>query len=114
MALPDYYAILEVSSTASLEDIKRAYRRLARLHHPDLNKDAEDRHIKRINEAYGVLGDPTRRMAYDIQRLEQMKRDVILNFILTQRERLRQTQPRMTWKEGAQGFVRELKKNMRD
>ncbi|GCE26044.1 hypothetical protein KDA_15280 [Dictyobacter alpinus] len=114
MALPDYYAILEVSSTASSDDIKRSYRRLARLHHPDLNKNTEDLYIKRINEAYAILGDPMRRMAYDIQRLEQMKRDVILNFILTQRGQIQQKQPRMTWKEGAQGFVRELKKNMHD
>ncbi|GHO86869.1 DnaJ domain-containing protein [Dictyobacter formicarum] len=116
MALPDYYAILEVPSTARLEDIKQSYRRLARLYHPDINRNAEDRYIKLINEAYAVLSDPTRRMAYDIQRLETMKRDVLLNFILQQREqaRHRKQQPRMTWKEGAIGFVRELKKGMRD
>ncbi|GCE04421.1 DnaJ domain-containing protein [Dictyobacter aurantiacus] len=116
MALPDYYAILEVSSTARLEDIKQSYRRLARLYHPDINRTAEDRHIKQINEAYAVLSDPTRRVAYDIQRLEAMKREVLLNFILQQREqaRYRQQQPRMTWKEGAIGFVRELKKGMKN
>ena len=53
-----------------------------------------------------------RRTAYDIQRLEIMKRDVIVNFIIQQREQVRR-QKRMTWAQGAAGFVRELKKEMR-
>lgn len=114
MALPDYYAILAVPSTATLEEIKLSYRRLARMYHPDLNKETADGRMKQINEAYAVLSDATRRMAYDIQRLENMKREVILNFILQQRENARNRPPRMTWKEGARGFVRELKKNMNE
>ncbi|GCF07474.1 DnaJ domain-containing protein [Dictyobacter arantiisoli] len=111
MALPDYYAILEIESTATLADIKQAYRRLARIYHPDLNRQVGDRRIKQINEAYAVLSDVTRRTIYDIQRLEAMKRDIVLDFIIKQRQQARHTQ-RMTWKEGAIGFVRELKNNM--
>ncbi len=113
MALPDYYVVLEVAPEASYDEIKQAYRRLARLYHPDLNKQTEDMRIKRLNEAYAILGDPVRRTAYDIQRLESMKRDVIINFIMQQREQVRR-QKRMTWAQGAAGFVQELKKGMRE
>lgn len=62
----DYYDILGVSRTATPEEIRRAYRRLARQYHPDVNKspDAEER-FKEINEAYEVLSDPDKRAAYD-------------------------------------------------
>ena len=69
----DYYAILEVSSSASTSEIKKSYRRLARLHHPDLNQDARDTQIKRLNEAYEVLRDPKKRAAYDMQRREKQQ-----------------------------------------
>src|SRR5437016_2607616 len=69
MATPeykDYYQTLGVSRTASEKEIKSAYRRLARLYHPDVNKDpkATDR-FKLINEAYEVLSDPKKRSKYD-------------------------------------------------
>lgn len=62
----DYYEVLEVSRSASTEEIRRAYRRLARKYHPDVNKDpgAEER-FKEINEAYEVLADDQRRAGYD-------------------------------------------------
>jgi curved DNA-binding protein len=63
----DYYATLGVSKTASEKEIKQAFRKLARKHHPDLNpgdKVAEAR-FKEINEAYEVLGDPEKRKKYD-------------------------------------------------
>jgi molecular chaperone DnaJ len=62
----DYYAVLEIDRQASVEDIRRAYRRLAKQYHPDVNRSAgaEDR-FKEINEAYAVLSDAERRAAYD-------------------------------------------------
>jgi curved DNA-binding protein len=62
----DYYKIMGVDRSASADDIKRAYRRLARKYHPDVSKekDAEER-FKEIGEAYEVLRDPEKRAAYD-------------------------------------------------
>jgi curved DNA-binding protein len=62
----DYYEALEVPRTASSEDIRRAYRKLARKYHPDVNKEpgAEDR-FKQISEAYEVLRDEEKRKRYD-------------------------------------------------
>lgn len=109
MSLPDYYARLEVATTATHSEIKRSYRRLARRYHPDLNHEALDRHIKELNEAYKVLGNAANRAAYDEQRRR------------AQEERRRQQQalaakrePKMTWVQGIFGFVRELRKGMRD
>lgn len=68
MAAKDYYNILGVPKDAKEEDIKKAYRRLAREYHPDLhpnNKEMEAK-FKEINEAYSVLGDPKKRADYDL------------------------------------------------
>ena len=63
----DYYQILGVPRDASPEQIKQAYRRLARQYHPDVNKSAEAAEkFKQINEAYQVLSDPEKRRAYDL------------------------------------------------
>lgn len=66
MEYKDYYALLGVEKTATQDEIKRAYRKLARKHHPDLNKseDAEAK-FKDIGEAKEVLSDPEKRAAYD-------------------------------------------------
>jgi len=63
----DYYKTLGVERTATPEEIKVAFRKLARIHHPDVakNKAAGEAKFKEINEAYEVLGDPEKRRRYD-------------------------------------------------
>ncbi len=68
MPQKDYYNILGVPRTASDDDIKKAYRKLAMQYHPDKNPGKEkwaNEKFKEINEAYGVLGNPDKRKQYD-------------------------------------------------
>src|ERR687886_1843705 len=67
MAPRDLYSVLGVSRKASADEIKKAYRKLARQYHPDRNPDnkqAEER-FKEVSQAYDVLGDPDKRKQYD-------------------------------------------------
>lgn len=63
----DYYKVLGIDKKASAEDIKKAYRKLARQHHPDLNPNDKDavKTFQQINEAHEVLSDPDKRKKYD-------------------------------------------------
>ena len=66
MSNRDYYEILGVPRNASTEEIKTAFRKLARQYHPDVNKEADaEEKFKEINEAYGVLSDADKRARYD-------------------------------------------------
>ncbi len=66
MEYKDYYAVLGVPKDASQDDIQKAYRKLARKHHPDVNKDAgAEARFKELSEAKEVLGDPDKRQKYD-------------------------------------------------
>jgi molecular chaperone DnaJ len=62
----DYYEVLGISKSASQDEVKKAFRKLAMQYHPDRNKasDAESK-FKEINEAYEVLGDSEKRRTYD-------------------------------------------------
>jgi len=67
MEFIDYYKVLGLDKTASTEDIKKAYRKLARTHHPDLNPNNSEavKKFQQINEANEVLSDPEKRKKYD-------------------------------------------------
>ena len=67
MEFKDYYAALGVTKSSTEKEIKQAFRKLARKHHPDVNPGdkAAEAKFKEINEAYEVLGDPAKRKKYD-------------------------------------------------
>src|SRR6478609_1704570 len=67
MDFKDYYSTLGVAKTSTDKEIKQAYRKLARKHHPDVNPgdQSAEAKFKEINEAYEVLGDPPKRRKYD-------------------------------------------------
>lgn len=99
MAFIDYYKILELDKKASQEDIKKAYRKLARKYHPDLNPTDKEanRRFQQINEANEVLSDPEKRKKYDQygenwQHAEQFE----------QARQQRQREPQSRWQE--EGF----------
>lgn len=64
--MKDYYKILEIKQSATLDEIKKAYRTLSKRYHPDMNKNGVEQ-FKSINEANSVLSDPAKRKVYDAQ-----------------------------------------------
>ena len=69
MATPNHYKTLELQQTATQTDIKQAYHRLAKQHHPDSRgrEPSDHERIAQINQAYEILGDPAARKRYDGQ-----------------------------------------------
>jgi curved DNA-binding protein len=65
----NYYEILGVNESASQDDIKRAYKKLAMKHHPD--RGGDEKKFQEISQAYDTIGDPTKRQAYDHERLHR-------------------------------------------
>lgn len=66
MPASDPYRILGTSSTAPDSEIKDAYRKLVRIHHPDVGGDPEE--FKKLQEAYSLIGDPVKRAVHDLER----------------------------------------------
>jgi curved DNA-binding protein CbpA len=66
----DYYEVLGVAPSASAEEIRRAYHKLAFQYHPDRNRKTEEAHdkMRELNEAYAILSDPIKRKEYDLPR----------------------------------------------
>jgi curved DNA-binding protein CbpA len=66
----DYYEVLGIEPSASAQEIREAYRKLAFKYHPDRNQKTEDAHkrMREINEAYALLSEPIRRREYDLSR----------------------------------------------
>jgi DnaJ-domain-containing protein 1 len=69
--IPDLYSILEITRTATADEIRAAYRRLMKAHHPDTGTGGNTERTQQINQAYAVLGDPEGRQAYDALNLER-------------------------------------------
>lgn len=66
MEFKDYYQTLGVTRDATAEDLKKAFRKLARKYHPDVSREADaEQRMREVNEAYAVLSDPEKRVAYD-------------------------------------------------
>jgi len=88
---PDHYQILGITPTATLEQIKAAYRRQALRHHPDKNPDSNDAadRFKLCNEAFAVLSDPARRSEYDDRGrgVQDLARDIIGDLLGRRRRR---------------------------
>lgn len=75
MSERDYYDILEISREAKQEEIQRAYRKLARNFHPDVNKSKEaEEKFKEVNEVYEVLKDPEKKSRYDLYGSDRQQR----------------------------------------
>ena len=80
--MKNYYTILGVSEISTFDDIKKAYRALALIHHPDkTNGDKKSEEIfKSVSEAYSILGDKDKRQKYDISRKPKPTRPVFSSF----------------------------------
>lgn len=70
--MKNYYQILELTPKAGKEEIKTAYRRLAKLYHPDTGNSVSAESFRRLHEAYQTLSDDAKRLAYDVKLLNEI------------------------------------------
>jgi curved DNA-binding protein CbpA len=85
----DYYDLLQIEPTATFDDIHKAYRSLALMYHPDRNPTPGSASMmSSINEAYGVLSEPSKRQLYDQQRSRTQRFDITVSILSAARERL--------------------------
>ena len=85
----DYYELLQVDTTATFDEIHKAYRSLALLYHPDRNSSpGSESMMSSINEAYAVLSEPSKREVYDQQRSRTQRFDIGISILTAARERL--------------------------
>ena len=82
MSSSDYYKILDISKTATNDDIKKAYRKLAIKWHPDKNNNSKESEemFKKIAEAYSVLSDNNKRRQYDLRSNEGLDSELVFDF----------------------------------
>lgn len=104
MAFTDYYQTLGVSKTATDDEIKKAYRKLARKYHPDLNPNDKDAHktFQQINEANEVLSDPEKRKKYD-QYGEHWQHGEAYEQARQQQQRSQSSQSSGNWQDAFSG-----------
>ncbi len=110
-AMKDYYHILGVSKTATTDEIRKTYRRMAMQYHPDRNPDdpqAEER-FKEIAEAYGVLTDPIKRQQYDGCRADKSRPTT--DFTYSQEDILRDLFKDPHFQHMFSGLLREFQKS---
>ena len=98
----NYYEELGLNRSASTDEIRQAYRRLARWLHPDQHQDAQARRLaegqmKRLNEVVAALTDPERRRRYDLALNREAKRETPLMIVVPEREARRQLLPNGIW-----------------
>ena len=95
MSVIDPYLVLGIPSGASDREIKSAYRKHARLHHPDVGGDPDE--FKKTQEAYSLIGDPVKRAVYDLERRQSgvsNAKEEALQITREYMESMRKRQPR--------------------
>lgn len=96
--IPDYYEMLQISSSAEPETVHRVYRLLAQRYHPDNADTGNDAHFRKLTEAYQVLSDPERRAKYDVHhtRMNQDRWRLVSNGARAENDFESEQQTRLT------------------
>lgn len=104
----DYYQILGVDETASLDVIKGSYRELAKKHHPD-NNGAKNQ-MQLVNEAYSILGKPDAKIVYDAMRLKHYGRNMSYPKVVV--EDIESVKPTISKRKKRIGVLLNIKRNL--